>query len=91
MEYKLNKIDPNLRQKVNNATKEGIVHGTKNIAINKGKSEDNKENSRNKPKLQEQEKNKKLLIDAIKAENIEIEAVKEEHEASKGRYLDTKK
>ena len=43
MEYKLNKIDTELRQLVNDATKEGKVHGNKETyKVNKDKKERNK-------------------------------------------------
>ena len=92
MEYRLNKIDTDLRQKINNATREGLVHGKKNIAINKDKQEEKKENKGYK--LEHYDKNKKLVVDAVKAENVEIDAFKEKVEAneySKGVNLDVKK
>jgi hypothetical protein len=92
MEYRLNKIDTDLRQKINDATREGKVHGTKNIAINKGKQQEKKKNK--DCKFEQYNKNNKFVVDAIKAENVEINAVKkkvETDEASKGIYLDVKK
>jgi hypothetical protein len=92
MEYRLNKIDTDLRQKINDAAKEGIVHGTKNITINKDKPKEEKKNKNYK--LEHYDKNKKLMIYAIKTENVEIDAFKEKVEAeegSKGIYLDIKK
>ncbi len=92
MEYRLNKIDTDLRQKINDATREGLVHGTKNIAINKDKQREKKE--RNQNGLKHHNKNKKLFVDALKAENVEIEAFKEKTEAKenvKGMFLDIKK
>jgi broad specificity polyphosphatase/5'/3'-nucleotidase SurE len=83
MEYRLNKIDPDLRQKINDAAREGKVHGTKNIAINKDKQQEKKKNK--DYKLEQYNKNNKLVVDAVKAESIET------HEDSKGVYLDVKK
>jgi hypothetical protein len=92
MEYRLNKIDKDLRQKINDDTREGLVHGTKNITINKDKQKEEKKHRNYK--LEHYDKNKKLMIDAIKTENVEIDAFKEKVEAeegSKGVYLDVKK
>jgi broad specificity polyphosphatase/5'/3'-nucleotidase SurE len=91
MEYRLNKIDTDLRQKINDAAREGLVHGTKNVAINKDKQEEKKKKDY---KLKHYDKNKKLVVDAVKAENVEINAFKEKveiNENSKGVYLDVKK
>jgi hypothetical protein len=91
MEYRLNKIDTDLRQKINDDTREGLVHGTKNITVNKDKQKEEKKHR--KYKFEHYDK-KKLMIDAIKTENVEIDAFKEkvEHEeGSKGVYLDVKK
>jgi len=88
MEYILNKIDPNLRQKINDASKEGVVHGTKSILINKDKQQ------KKDYKLQKYSNEKKLLVDAVKTEKVEIDAFKENTDSkndSKGIYLDIKK
>lgn len=92
MEYILNKIDPNLRQKVNDASKEGVVHGTKSILINKDKQQEPKK--KKDYKLQKYSNEKKLLVDAVKTEKVEIDAFKENTDSkndSKGIYLDVKK
>lgn len=91
MEYRLNKIDTDLRQKINDSTKEGQVHAAQNIAVNK----DKKENKGKKDlKLQRYNKSKKLIVEAVKADNIEIEAFKENPDRgneTKGNYIDIKK
>jgi hypothetical protein len=92
MEYRLNKIDTDLRQKINDAAKEGLVHSTKSIVVNKDKKHEKKKY--NDYKLENHDKNKKLLVDAVKADNLEINAFKEKiesEEKSKGNYLDVKK
>lgn len=92
MEYRLNKIDTDLRQKINDDAREGLVHGTKNITINKDKQEEKKK--KQNYKLEYQDENKKLVIDVVKAENVEVDAFKEKienKEAFKGVYLDAKK
>lgn len=92
MEYRLNKIDTDLRQKINDAAREGLVHGTKNIAISKDKPQEKRE-SRDY-RSEQHNKNKKLVVDAVKTENVEIDAFKDslqETSNSKGLYLDIKK
>lgn len=93
MEYRLNKIDTDLRQKINDAAKEGKVHGAKGIAISKDKPKEQKQKGKETYKSQSYDKNKKLLVDATKAENIEVEAYKEDKDiknASLGAFIDTK-
>lgn len=94
MEFRLNKIDTDLRQRINNVTKEGKVHGAKNISISKDVKEQ-KKNKQEFKKYMEQQKNKdKLLVEAVKSENVQVEAYKEGSEAEdleKGVFLDTKK
>lgn len=92
MEYRLNKIDTDLRQKINDAAKEGKVHGTKNVAINRDKKEEKKEKKDHK--LERYSKSKKLLVDVVKTENIEIDAFKEKTDIQEriiGSYIDIKK
>lgn len=92
MEYRLNKIDTDLRQKVNNITKEGKVHASQNITINKDKREENKEHKN--LELKRYNKSKKLAVDAVKVSDIEIEAFKESADITnkdKGKFIDVKK
>jgi len=91
MEYKINKIDTDRRKQINDASKEGIIHGYDNITINKNK--ERKNNFHNKPDSHKY-KLKKLLIDATKSEEFEVEAYKEETDFkkdTKGTFLDVKK
>ncbi|MCY6483660.1 hypothetical protein OW763_04750 [Clostridium aestuarii] len=92
MEYKLNKIDIELRQRVHDATKKGKIHGNKDLnKIDKDKREHKKEEREGnfKEKLAKQKKKKKITVDAVKAENVNIEAFKEE--VSAGKFLNIKK
>ncbi len=92
MEYILNKIDTDLRHKINDATKEGLIHGNKSIVINKDKQREKNEKKDYKPKRHDNQK--KIIVDAVKAEKVEIDAINESlelEEASKGVYLDTQK
>lgn len=92
MEFVLNKIDSNLRQRINEAAKEGKVHSAKSIIINKDKNERRKD--KKEYKVERYNKQKRLFIDVVKTENIEIVAFKENIEADdiyKGSHIDIKK
>jgi hypothetical protein len=92
MEYKLNKIDPDLRQKINDSSREGLVHSKKNIEVNKDKQEEKRKNKNYK--LEDYDKNKKLVVKAIKVENVQVEAFNEKTKTddnTKGMFLDIKK
>lgn len=90
MEYILNKIDTNLRQKINDATKEGLVHSSKGVIVNKDKQ--GKYKNSNKPILQKYAKAEKLKVEATRADTVEVDAINEEVTLSlKGNYIDTKK
>lgn len=91
MEYKLNKIDTEIRQKVNEASKAGKVHRNKEtLKVQK----DKKDKNQNKNKKQE-EKNKgdvkKITVDGIKKTEIEVDAFKTKEDLKQGKFLDTKR
>ncbi|HDK7155698.1 TPA: hypothetical protein PTV43_000809 [Clostridium botulinum] len=99
MEFRLNKIDLEVRDKIKEQTKEGKVHSKQNITINK---QDRDNNSRDRAfyeqlKKQKKNKNKNIKVKAIKyvkGENLDIEATKEEIEGKTnivGTIIDTKK
>ena len=48
MEFRLNKIDTDLRQKINDQTREGKVHTKKGISIDKHKYEERREQKNDK-------------------------------------------
>lgn len=95
MEYKLNKIDTELRQRVNEITKEGKVHSKQNILISKDKKEQKKKNSKDfKSELIKYDaKGKKLTVNAYKTQSSDVEAFRDEDEedASIGIFLDVRK
>lgn len=101
MEFRLNKIDMDIRQGINDETREGKVHSKKGIEINKDKSEDKRQNKQQKEKPKEKfnlskyAKNSKITIDAVKIENIEVRATKEAAPSSKddnkGLFIDARK
>lgn len=87
MEYKLNKIDPEVRRRVNEVTKSGKVHGKNSIKVN----EDNKKNKKDfESQLKKQrDKEKKLLVDAV----LEDHTFQDPNEENKllGTILDIRK
>ncbi|WP_196247194.1 hypothetical protein [Clostridium novyi] len=94
MEYRLNKVDYELQQLVNNATKDGKVHGNKETnKVNKDKKERNKKQySDHLKKELSKQKKKKIIVDAMKVENVKVDAFRERDSKnlSQGRFLDTK-
>ncbi|KEH98112.1 MULTISPECIES: hypothetical protein [Clostridium] len=94
MEYRLNKVDYELQQLVNNATKDGKVHGNKETnKVNKDKKERNKKQySEELKKELSKQKKKKIIVDAMKVENVKVDAFREKDSKnlSQGRFLDTK-
>lgn len=92
MEYRLNKVDYEIQQIVNDATKEGKVHGNKETyKVNKDKKERNKKSYDEELEKQlAKQRKKKILVDAVKVENIKVEAIreKESKNLTKGRFLD---
>jgi len=98
MEYRLNKIDTDLRRKINEAANEGKVHPKKSIQINKDKEEksgqQNAEEYKEEYKGDKQNKNKKIIIDAEKTLNVNIDGFisdDKDTKLKKGMFLDIKK
>lgn len=94
MEFKLNKIDTDIRKKMQEEIKEDKVHSGKGINIKKDIKDERHENIQN---LNDEEiKKRYITIDGVKEnyKNIDIKAEKIEEinqENSKGRVLDTVK
>ena len=103
VEFRLNKIDTNLRQLVNDATKEGKVHSKQAITVNKDKDQEKGQEEKKKEKNSKEKFNlskysgigRKIIVEAVKIENVEVEATKDEAAASentyKGRFIDFRK
>ena len=96
MEFKLNKIDVEIRQRVKDTTKSGIVHRKDSITVNKDR--DPKDNSETyeefRGKLSKYKKKHKVSVGAYKNTQYEIEVFKEALEKEQriiGNYIDTKK
>lgn len=75
MEFKINKIDPEVRQRIRNITKEGVVHNKTNLKIDKDKKEEDKKQDKSfKEELNKFKKTskKKIVVSAEKIEDVEI-------------------
>ncbi|MBU5591105.1 hypothetical protein KQI89_04955 [Clostridium sp. MSJ-4] len=105
MEFRLNKIDNDLRDKINEQTREGKVHSKKDIAISK---ETNEEGRRGRQQWQREKSskekfslskyvdtNKKISVNAVKVEDIKVDATIDDKDTTKeiykGRFLDIRK
>lgn len=96
MEFKLNKIDVEIRQRVKDTTKSGVIHRKGSIAINKDRNpkDSSKSYEEFKDKLLKYKKNHKITVGAFKNEQYEIEVFKENLEREQksiGNFIDTKK
>lgn len=94
MEFKLNKIDTDIRKKMQEEIKEDKVHSGKGISVKKDIKDEKHENEENLNK--EEYEKRYITIDGIKYnhKNIDIKAEKIEkinEDNSKGRILDTTK
>jgi hypothetical protein len=94
LEFKLNKIDTDIRKKMQEEIKEDKVHSGKNITIKKDIKEE-KQTEIEELKLEEPKK-RYITIDGVKYNkaNIDVDAEKLEEikeENSKGRILDITK
>jgi len=95
LEFKLNKIDTDIRKKMQEKRKENKVHSGKSIYVKRDLKDERDANDKRNENEQRTEK-KYLTIDGIKSdkEKVAIEAEKMENideENSKGRILDAKK
>ena len=94
MEFKLNKIDTDIRKKIQEEIKEDKVHSGKSINIKKDIKDERHEEIKN---LDEEESEKRYLtIDGVKYNNknisVKVEKIEKiNNENSKGRILDKKK
>lgn len=101
MEYRLNKIDMELRERINEATSENKIHRKNQIQRIKGKKSDDRKNegsSQYKKFVipENSTKGKKIMITSVKDINkhIDVEAIKDENETNttdRGSFLDVRK
>lgn len=94
MEFRLNKIDTDIRKKMQEEIKEDKVHSGKSISIKKDIKDERHEEVQDSNK--EEIKKRYITIDGVKDnyKNIDIKAEKVEkinESNSKGRILDTTK
>lgn len=95
MEFKLNKIDTDIRKKMQEEIKSDKIHGNKNISIKKDIKEDDNKSEHRKNKKQTLEK-RFYTIDGIKytEEGVQIEVEKDrslDEESYKGMTLNVRK
>ena len=94
MEFKFNKIDTDIRKKMQEEIKEDKVHSGKSINIKKDIKDERHEERKN---FDEEESEKRYItIDGVRYNNknisVKVEKVEEiNEENSKGRILDKKK
>jgi hypothetical protein len=96
MEFKLNKIDVEIRQRVKDTTKSGVVHRKDSITVNKDRNPKDSSSSYEefKDKLSKYEKDHKITVKAFKNQQYEVEVFKENLEKEQrdiGHFIDTKK
>lgn len=101
MEYKLNKIDMELRERINDATSEEKIHRKKEIQRVKGKKNDDRKNENSKEEAKfvlpkRPLKGSKIIVTSLKDNDnsIDVDAIKENTETSiidKGNFLDVRR
>jgi hypothetical protein len=100
MEYRLNKVDVEIIQKVKDTTKAGIIHKNEGILINKDKkNKEQKQNHDNKSKVEKYEcrGNETFTVKAVKYTNdeeYEVDIFKERTKGEgfeKGMLLNTRR
>lgn len=97
MEFKLNKIDTDIREKIYESTKADKIHGAnEENEITKLKDYDERKEKNNKNEPRKNKSKKYITIDGIKQDNITVDVQVEKivtinEEDSKGRILDAKK
>ena len=87
MEYRINKIDTDLRREINEERSNQKIHGKKEIFINKDKKqEETRDQTTDQTKDHEQHLSReKYEVDAIKEKEIEVK------ESNLGHYIDIRK
>lgn len=96
LEFKLNKIDTDIRRKINEERKTDKVHSGKKINVNRDLQEEHSKRDHETKKNETGNKKRFFTIDGVKysKNEVQIEAEKSENidmQNSMGRILDTKK
>ena len=96
MEFKLNKIDVEIRQRVKDTTKSGVVHRKDSITVNKDRNTRDNSNSQVdfNNKISKYKKKHKISVGAFKNTQYEVEVFKDTLEKEQrciGNFIDTRK
>ncbi|MCH3964327.1 MAG: hypothetical protein LKE46_08615 [Clostridium sp.] len=100
MEFRLNKVDPEVRQRVKETTSSSKVHNKREIFINndqKNKGKSGEKSFDTELKKYKQGKNKKrIMVQASRVEEVEVKAFREDWQTvskddGRGNILDVKK
>ena len=96
MEFKLNKIDVEIRQRVKDTTKSGVIHRKDTITVNKDRNprDNSKSYEEFRGKLSKYKKDHKITVGAVKNNQYDIEVFKEALDREQrimGNFIDTKK
>ena len=101
MEYRLNKVDVEIRDRIKKTTKSGIVHSKKEIEVDSDQNRKKKDNSNSKRDNYTEDflsnQSSKITVEAVKeieSSNIKIDAFNEsvnDNDIKAGMLLDTRK
>jgi hypothetical protein len=99
MEFRLNKVDPEVRRRVKETTSANRIHNKREIFINNGSKDKSKNGSGSFSsqlgKYKQGKDKKKILVQAIKTEEVEVKAFKEDAASEsgydRGSIIDVKK
>lgn len=96
MEFKLNKIDVEIRQRVKDTTKSGVIHRKESITVNKDRNprDNSKSYEEFRGKLSKYKKNHKITVGAFRNNQYAVEVFKEAIEKEQrimGNFIDIKK
>lgn len=94
MEYRLNKIDPELREKIFDQTSSGKIHSKGKLYVNKDRNPEKNSGGDNfSEELKKQAQSEKIYVKAIKVEDIQVLAIKEAEskDGTRGLIIDIKK
>jgi hypothetical protein len=84
MEFKINKIDTDLRQKINEERSEDRIHNKKGININKDKNKNTEKNKKNEEQKEEESEEKFKAADNAKGDS-------KKEDPYKGNYIDIRR
>ncbi|OFI06505.1 hypothetical protein CLOACE_10050 [Clostridium acetireducens DSM 10703] len=95
MEFKLNKIDTEIRQRIQDVSKDGKIHRKAKIKIDKDNQKNKNSSGEKFSDLLEKNKSKqKIVVTAVKTETVKVDAFIEKDEkkdVKSGTFIDTKR